>query len=172
MAGLKELLGGSKPSVEIRLPLEVPIDLELRLRQGGMEGNLGGLWLRSFDATADMGGLILDFDEPLRAPMERMDLRGSMGGMVLQKVGNASPAELNVDFRMGGLEMDMTGAWVGDSKIDFRASMGGGDIQLPRDVVIRGLDGGDWGVPEKPEISPPVLTFSVTTENGEFEFRE
>ena len=56
LTALKELLGGSKPRVQIYLPSDVPFDLEAEFMQGGAEVELGGLWLRNVDLQFLQGG--------------------------------------------------------------------------------------------------------------------
>ena len=80
---LKELLGGTSPFVRVLLPPDVALDLDLSVSSGGGEVELGGLWLTSVDLSLDKGGFALEISEPLRAPMERMDVKAHMGGGAL-----------------------------------------------------------------------------------------
>jgi hypothetical protein len=84
---IKELLGGTSPFVRVLLPPDVALDLELKVKSGGGEVELGGLWLTSADLTLDKGGLALEISEPLQAPMERMDIKAQMGGGALGSLG-------------------------------------------------------------------------------------
>ena len=55
---MKELFGGTKPDVRVILPVDEPLNLEARVRQGGLTADLGGLWLERarFDFQVTEGG--------------------------------------------------------------------------------------------------------------------
>ena len=76
---------------------------------------------------------------------------------------------------MGGMELDLRGNWVVDSEITVRVSQGGGQLRLPRDVEIVGIEtsrvrpvrpGGDEETPR------PTLTFTTSSSRGELEIVE
>ncbi len=152
-----------KTEVTIYLPPDVPIDLEIDVQQGGAEIELGGLWLSTARVSATQGGCELAVSQPLRAPMSRFDFSAKMGGGAVKSLGNASPAKVYVDCSMGGMALDLRGAWTQNAAITIEASMGGMDVILPSDVTLRGLPDGDAsvGVEPEPEVSRPTLTFSV-----------
>ncbi len=174
MGFIRALMGANTPRVRVLLPRDVPMELDTRIGQGGAEVEIGGLWITSAAIRFQQGGLSLAISEPLREPMERLELNGGMGGFATRSLGNASPRSLEVDFRMGGMDLDLRGAWRNDADIRIDASMGGGSVRLPRDAVILGLEGQSLRRPEMkstPELPLPTLRFAVTTSMGEVEFR-
>jgi hypothetical protein len=173
LAALKQLFGGTPPEVRVYLPPDVPLSLEMDLQRGAASVELGGLWVTRADLDWRQGALELSVDEPLRAPMERLGLRASMGGVSVSRLGNASPRRLDVDFSMGGLDLDLRGEWVVDSEIEIRHRMGGGAVRLPRrGVEIVGLDSSGFRGPSDidREIPLPKLSFSVSSSQGELDF--
>jgi hypothetical protein len=170
LATLKELFGGTGARVRVLLPPDVPLNLELRLREGETQAELGGLWLTDLDLDASQGGYQVDFSDPLKEPVERISLRGSMGGFMISELGNASPRALSVDMSMGGMQLDLRGEWVRDAEIDISSRMGGSVVRLPRGVLIEGLDRGGVSIAPEQEVKPPTLSFSVSAEMGELEF--
>ena len=171
VTALRKLFGGSTPKIRIQIPVDVPIALELRVEQGGGEADLGGMWLTTADVTLEKGGMAMSIDTPLRAPMESFSFTGSMGGMAVEGLGNASPAKLTLDFSMGGFAIDMRGEWQQDCEIDVAARMGGGEIVVPRDVRVVGLS--DLiGSPSEPGEDPrPTLTFTPGSQLDDVEVR-
>ena len=167
---LSEFFSGTSPDVRVYLPADVLMALELDVKQGGTQADLGGLWLASADLSYEMGGIDVRIGEPLRAPIERLSIQGSMGGASFRSLGNASPRLLEVDFSMGGLELDLRGAWREDAEIDIKASMGGGAVWLPRDVTIEGLDEHDRT--PRSEGDQPTLKFTVTKRRSDLEFMD
>jgi hypothetical protein len=166
LGGLSRLFGGSRPSLRILLPADVPMTLALTMAQGEAEAQLGGLELTSADIDIQQGGMQLEFDEPMRAPMESLAIRVAMGGFAVEQIGNASPRELSIDCSMGGAFIDLSGAWAADSEIDIQASLGGAALRLPRDVHVVGLETTHVRPMRESEIPRPTLTFSVTTGTG------
>ena len=53
--------------------------------------------------------------------------------------GNASPAILDVNCRMGGADIDLNGDWRNDSSIDLSIRMGGMSVLAPRGLRIEGV---------------------------------
>jgi hypothetical protein len=172
MSMFKALVGGTGSRVDVYLPSDVPLELEVRVRQGGGTLDLGGLWLTSVDIECTQGGFELDVSEPLREPMESLVFHGSTGGFTANRLGDASPRRLDVDWTTGGMELDLRGNWVTDSAISIRTHRGGASVTLPRDVEIVGLETRRVGLRGDQEIPRPTLTFSVSTTQGELEIIE
>lgn len=161
-AALKQAFGGTKPRVVVMLPVGVPHALDIYTEQAGATIELGGLWLTSADIEVSKGGFELSVSEPLREPMGRFVIHGSMGGFSTTSLGNASPSELVLAMRMGGGHLDLRGEWRQDAKIDIDVRMSGAALRLPRGVNLQGIDAGTGHTSEPPEIGRPTLTFSLT----------
>jgi len=172
-----EGFAGKAPKVHVFLPPDVPLDLDFNLSQGESVVRLGGLWLTNANVEFSQGGIDLSIDQPLKEPIEHLAIKGSMGGGNFQGLGNASPRQLEVDFSMGGMALDLRGQWVRDADIRIQSKMGGAGVRLPTNVVIEGLEHtkGVNLTPSTPqgskEIPIPVLRFSVSSAMGEVEFR-
>jgi len=159
------------PEVKVQLPVDVPLDLDVTTGMGGVTAELGGLWLREADIHFDKGGFELKVSEPLREPMERLAIHGSMGGVEATSLGNASPALLSLDCRMGGVQLDLRGDWRNDADVKVDVSMGGVAVVVPRDVDVTGAEvqGASLLQVEKPEVPLPVLRLDLSFERGEVE---
>ncbi len=167
---LQQLMGAKAPSVRVFLPPDRPIALELRVDSGAAEVDLGGSWITEALVEFERGGFQLDFGEPLRHPMERLTVRGSMGGFDARHVGNASPREAEFDFSMGGLQLDLTGPWERDASIVLRIRRGGAEVRLPKDLRIEGVPGRPIALSSPEEIARPTLRFTVEKEGAGVEF--
>jgi len=162
MTALRQLVGGARPRVRIFLPPDVLLDLEATTSQGGLELELGGLWLRTAQVEFQQGGAEIQFSQPLRAPMEQLSINGSMGGFAVIGVGKASPARLEVGFSMGGGYLDLRGPWQNDADISISASMGGAEIRLPQDLAIEGVDLETPRPPGTAELPLTTLRFDIS----------
>lgn len=161
--------GGPDPRVEVFLPMDTPFALDSLVKQGGIEADLGGLWITDADIRYSQGGFALEFSEPLQEPMRTLAIRGTMGGFAGEGLGNASPSALLVRCGMGGADIDLNGDWRNDCTVDLGVTMGGMSARTPRnvDVVLNG-DPGDGTLRQANEEVPvPVLTIITRMKMGE-----
>ena len=110
--------------VTVRLPRDRFFELVGDLGMGESRLDLGGLAMTRIGLEAGMGSHSVHFSDPLTRPLESLTLKSSMGEVLLNRVGNASPARLDVGHRMGKLELDLRGQWQNDSRISGRLTMG------------------------------------------------
>lgn len=169
---LKEAFGGTRPKVRVYLPLDVPFGLEGRMSSGAARIELGGLWLTTADLDLDKGGFEVSVSDPLREPAESLTLRTRMGGCSTSRLGNASPRRMQLDYSMGGVQLDLRGDWKQDADVTITGNMGGGVVRLPRDVVLRGLENWiDVSTTAPPDAEGrPTLDFSVSAKKDQIEF--
>ncbi len=169
----RQLMGGeTNARVKVRIPPDMPLGLEIRMKQGGFEADLGGLWITTADVYFSQGGFALTVKEPLKEPMERLTIHGRMGGFAAMKLGNASPRLLVIDTSMGGADVDLQGAWLNDCDVTLRSSMGGVSVQLPDGVRTTGLEELRPNLLQTATETPlPLLNFDVKFKMGEIEVR-
>jgi len=170
MSMLAQIFGGVDPEVRVYLPPDVPMALDMTLHEGGSEIDLGGLWLTSLDVDFARGGANFKISEPLKEPVDSMTLQGSMGGFNARSLGNASPRKLDVDFRMGGVNLDLRGQWVQDADIRIKWDMGGVNVVLPANVAIEGVEG-HAGAALDSEVPPPSLRFELSGKMDDIKFQ-
>ena len=168
---VRQLVGGGHDNkVHIFVPTDMPIELVLDCEEGGMEAELGGLWLTSADIHFDKGGVALSISEPLRQPMDSLKIRGSMGGFDAEGLGNASPRLLDVHWSMGGVQIDLNGQWLNDCDATMGVKMGGMAVIVPTDVIVEGAEvKGRELVRTDNEVPVPVLRLSLTSSMGEID---
>ncbi len=163
---------GARPEVQVFLPQDVPLVLVGNISQGGMEAEFGGLWLKEADLSYEKGGFSFGFSEPLREPMDRLFVHGAMGGTEMTLIGNASPAILDVNLRMGGGDIDLSGQWLQDCHASFAVRMGGMSVTIPKDVAVDGAMMSDTDMVMPAGENPlPVLHITKQQSMGEIEFQ-
>lgn len=171
-SGLVSLVRGSTARIDVFLPADVPLDLVLKMQEGGAVIRLAGLWLKNADLDLESGAFDLSVDEPLREPMENLSIRTRRGGALLNRLGNASPRRLDVSYRTGHIDMDLGGQWLADAEITIKAGTGGGVVHLPSGVALEGLDRHGVEASGAVESNLPTLRFSVSTGVGWLEFSD
>lgn len=169
VALLGQIFGGADPEVHVYLPPDAPLELDVKMREGGSEMDLGGLWLTSADIDFARSGFDLEIGEPLKEPMDRLTLQGSMGGFNAEGIGNASPRKLDVNLRMGGMNLDLRGQWMEDADIHLEWDMGGANVVLPPNVTIKGVEGHEGAAPGG-EVPLPTLRFELSGKMKDINF--
>jgi len=171
-SGLVSLVRGSTARINVFLPADVPLDFMLNMQDGGAVVRLGRLWLRTADIDLDSGALDLDVEEPLREPMRSLSIRTRKAGALLNHLGNASPRQLDINYRTGMIDMDLSGQWLADAEITINGSTGGGVVHLPSGASIDGLESRGIKVRTPSELNLPTLRFEVSTGMGALEFSD
>lgn len=163
--------GDQENELRVTLPPDMPVALDITLKQGGFDAELAGLWITSADISYAMGGFTLSVDEPLREPMQHLVVAGSMGGFEGLRLGNASPRTIDIATSMGGAELDLRGLWRQDCDLQLESSMGGMEVRLPEGVRVEGLADPDsaGALQRETEVTLPVLRFASKTSMGEIE---
>jgi len=170
---LREVMGGGQGAkLHIYIPPDLPVELNVLVKEGGLEADLGGLWLTGVDLRFNKGGVMLDVSEPLREPVENVTIRGRMGGAEIMNMGNASPRVLDVNCSMGGVELDLEGAWSRDCDARLKVTMGGMEVNVPDNIELEGAIRSGTGMRRTDaEIVRPVLRLRHEARMGEIEVR-
>lgn len=122
--------------VEIRIPRGRPMHVVGEVRMGQSEIDLGGLWLGRVDLDVGMGQHSVEFSEPTPMPLESFTVSGRMGEVDFERIGNASPARIDVEHSMGQMALDLEGDWRGDGVVIARCRMGECTVYTPDDVNV------------------------------------
>lgn len=162
--------------VTVRLPADRPLNLDLDIGVGESTIDLGGLWLIGLELDTGPGEHRLDFSRPLRAPLEALEVDGSVGEVVLANLGNASPARLKVNQGIGDMTVDLHGAWQRDARVSVDLGIGECRVRVPEDVRVdlerSGVGLGETQLRglsrrEPPPEGAPTLTLELTGGIGE-----
>jgi len=161
---------GPSANINVYLPPDVPVELVSNISQGGVEMDLGGLWLTSADIQFRQGGGELDFSEPLKEPMSSLRIKCAMGGGSFENLGNASPRKLVITTSMGGGEVDLSGNWLNDCDAEISAKMGGMAVIIPGHLnVVRDGEASEAMAPSNQEVPEPVIRLHTKVKWGELE---
>ncbi|MCP4290296.1 MAG: hypothetical protein GY780_00500 [bacterium] len=164
---------GPSTKVKIFLPPEVPLELKSKVSKGGLEVDLGGLWLKNIDLNVSKGGFALEVSEPLKEPVNNFIVNSNMGGFAAANLGNASPKVLDVSCNKGGADIDLSGNWRNSCDIGLDVRMGGLSARTPRGIkVIRGSQEIAAMAEANPEIDEIVMKIRSRVFWGEIEIIE
>jgi hypothetical protein len=169
---------GKENRIRLIVPRDAPIVLEGRVGIGESELELGGLWLLDVDLDIGIGDHTVNFGEPLPVPMGRLRLDGSIGALIVDGIGNASPRAVSVKHSIGEVGVDLGGAWRRDAEVFVHCGIGECDVRVPRDVILEleraSVALGEASRPRgRPETGAgwPTLKLSVSARIGEVRVR-
>ena len=134
-------LSRDTPLNELRivLPRDVPLSLEAGLSNSETRLELGGLWLLDADLALRAGRYDVAFAEPLREPLEHLDVLAPISEIELAGLGNASPRHLRVEKKLGPARIDLGGRWSRDAVIELDCGLGSCELIGPgsNEAVLR-----------------------------------
>jgi hypothetical protein len=159
-------MGKTSPEVNVLIPPDLPFDLEAKMQGGYLVMDFANLALSTADVELDRGVLQVFVADPMDVPMEKLSVRSRIGTVRLDRLGNASPARLDVHHRLGAALVDLQGRWRADADVDFQVAFGTGELRLPGDVRIDGL-GRLFGLPAELEVPLPTLRVGTHSKVGD-----
>ena len=158
-------LGKRSPEVTVLIPPDLPFDLEATMTGGYLVMDFAELALSTAEVELDRGVLLISVSDQMDVPMERLSVRSRIGTMRLDRLGDASPAALDVHHSLGAAQVNLQGGWRADAHIDFQVAFGTGALRLPGDVRISGL-GRPLEAPVEREIPLPTLRIGTRSNVG------
>ena len=154
----------------IWLPAGLPMDLNAKVSVGKSEIDLAGLSLHGLNLDVSMGEHKVHMAQPNAVEMSNAVLRGRMGELRLNDLGNLRASTIDIWGRMGEMRLD-TGAITKDTKITSHFRMGSLRFMVPRSVRTKSSSSvflGDAGEgfqddPNAPDSGPLLEITSQTT---------
>ncbi|RKY89741.1 hypothetical protein DRQ09_00825 [candidate division KSB1 bacterium] len=122
---------------EIDIPYDVPTNLNIKIKAGEVDIDLGGLRIKDFQIVSWAGEVAIDFSRPNLERMKDMDIDVKVGEVRLKRLGNANFERANIDGGIGELIIDFSGEYTGRSTAIVDLEIGANRIILPQDAGIR-----------------------------------
>jgi hypothetical protein len=124
-------------SLDLELSSVVPLDLDLRLGATEARLNVGGLAVRRMRVETGAADARLNFSEPNKTEMRRLDVQLGAAGFAIRNLGNARVSEVRVDGGVGKVDLDFGGTLEKDVNVEATVSVGKLTLRLPREVGVR-----------------------------------
>jgi len=121
----------------VALARGIPLNLGVKIAAGEGEIELGDLWLSHLVVLSTMSDATVDFRTPNPQPMHELVVDASIGGITIKRLGNARAERVNLSVGIGGADVDMRGAWTGETTIFGQVTMGGLVLEVPRDAGVK-----------------------------------
>lgn len=128
-----------RAQAEMRLALStaVPMELDLELGAAEVRVNAGGLSLSRLRIETGAADAVLDFSEPNKTEMRRLDLKLGAASFVMTHLGNANVGTITVEGGVGSVDLDFGGAIQRDVSVDANVALGKLTLHLPDSVGVR-----------------------------------
>lgn len=123
--------------LEVGLPQNTPIALELKLGAAEARLDLGGLELERISYQTGASDTQIRFSEPNRRIAEYCSFKIAAAALRLNDLGNARCERINVSGGIGDLKLDFSGEWTHDASADVNVGLGGVEINVPDHIGVR-----------------------------------
>lgn len=127
----------SESSMDLELSSVVPLDLDMELGAAEARLNVGGLAISRMRVETGAADALLNFSEPNKTEMRRLDIQLGAAGFVIRNLGNARVSNVKVDGGVGKVDLDFGGKLQNDVSVDAQVSVGHLVLRLPREVGVR-----------------------------------
>lgn len=120
--------------LEIELPRDATIHADCRIKAGEVEMQLGGLRLANFLMRVMAGEANVDFAEPNRIEMNKLELNTRIGDSNFRRLGNARFRDADINGGIGEMTIDFSGAMLPTAMAKVDLDIGETVIVLPQDT--------------------------------------
>ncbi|MFO7889684.1 MAG: hypothetical protein R6V04_05020 [bacterium] len=141
--GLFKSYNNTIAELELKLPSDVVIFFDAKVKAGEIVMNMGGLRLKEFMINNWAGEIDINFDEPNRVIMDFLGIKSRVGELTCSKIGNARFERADINGGIGELKVDFTGDLVNNCMAKIDLNIGESSLRLPRDIGIK-LKIGGW----------------------------
>lgn len=123
--------------LDLSLSNAVPLDLDLQIGAAEARLNVGGLAVSRLRIETGAADARLDFSEPNKMEMRRLDIQLGAATFVIRNLGNARVSDVRVEGGVGKVDLDFGGKIENDMNVDANVALGKLWLRLPRDVGVR-----------------------------------
>ena len=93
--------------------------------------------VRNADISTGASETRVEFDEPNRIQMDRLNIDVGAAQFTARGLGNANVREVQLHGGVAEMTLDFTGEWRGDTHVDADFGLGTITLRVPRNVGVR-----------------------------------
>jgi hypothetical protein len=98
---------------------------------------LGGLRISALDLKSGASHTAVSFDSPNQGSCRTAQITSGAGELTIAKAGNSGCRSWRFDGGVGGVTVDLDGAWPADARMNLNMALGGVTLQAPKDLGLR-----------------------------------
>jgi hypothetical protein len=122
-------------TIELSTTAELALDANLGAVEAGLE--LGGLRLGEARISAAASKTTVRFSKPNQAQCRSLEMNAGAAEFQALQLGNSGCRNISFEGGVGGVTLDLTGAWPADARIEAKVSVAGLTIRIPRSLGVR-----------------------------------
>ena len=124
--------------ITVNLPQKRDINLEVSVKAGVINLDLGGIPLRNFSVDSWASETTIRFDEPNPKQLGYLKVDVNIGEVLIEKLGNANFRDAIIDGGIGEVTVDLNGEYSkGEHSVTVDMEIGEVEIIPPRNVEYR-----------------------------------
>ncbi len=124
--------------IEVRLPVDTPMDLQISLAKGEGKVDLTNLALTKLTSKFTMGDYQMDVDRSNSLDMSRLSLEGKMGEFEINGISRLAARSILIVGGMGEMRVHFGGPLLRDTSLVTNMRMGEMSLRLPDNAVWQG----------------------------------
>lgn len=123
--------------LKLRLPSEVPVELNLSVGAASNELDMSGLQVSNLTLTSGACATRLRFNTPNPIPMKQFHLSAGASRLVVEGLSNANFEEFDFSGGASDVVLDFSGSEVRSSKANISIGAGSVRVLLPRNLGVK-----------------------------------
>lgn len=123
--------------LDLKLPDGIDILLDVKVKAGEIDMEMGGLRLKEFIVDNWAGEIEVNFNEPNPVKMDFMGIKTRAGELSCNKLGNSRFEKADINAGVGEIDIDFTGKLQNNSMAKVDLDIGESSILLPSDIGIK-----------------------------------
>jgi len=128
----------SDQQLNLALPRNVPLDLDLSFGAIEAQIELGGLTLRSVQIRTGASETTVSFATPTRGSCDRLEFAVGAAEFEALQLGNSGCRVVSLEGAVGKMHLDFSGErWTGETRLLIKVGLGEVRISVPEEVGIR-----------------------------------
>lgn len=131
-------------SIEIRIPKEANVHLDIRLKAGRLTMNLDDLEVAKLELRVDAGDCEVDFGKSSTRPGDDLDISLRVGELTALNLGSRRFQKARIHCGVGDMLVDFTGGDAFSGAIEIDQRIGEMRLVLPRESGVS-MEVSKWG---------------------------
>ncbi len=124
-------------TVRIGLPHKTDLNIDVVVKAGTLNMNLGDLYVKSMEVRSYAGEARINFDKPNRCEMATFDVDFKVGDVKLYNLGNANFSEADINSSVGSMLIDFNGERIKRTMARIDLEIGETTIIVPDDIGVK-----------------------------------
>jgi hypothetical protein len=123
--------------MELFLPWEVPMDLDLEFGAVRADLDLGGLQMKNLELSTGASESRVEVSRPNPLRMSLADFEVGAADFHIRYLGNLNADQITVDAGVGNVVLDFRGEWQGDANVSVDMGLGALELRFPEGLGVR-----------------------------------